>query len=135
MRSRLRLFDSVVTATVLYGSSAWTMNAERERVLKVSCRKMLRKVVGTPRRNWNESGIEILEPWVDWTVRSTHAAERQLQKAGIFDWVTSQRRRKQGFIDKLQSIDGARWSKCVLDWDPIGTRSVGRPLLRWSDDR
>eukprot|EP00959_Pyramimonas_sp_CCMP1952_P336415 7044414-Pyramimonas_sp.AAC.1 len=47
-RSRFRLFDAVVTSTVLYGSGAWTMTAARETTLQTELRNMLRKVVATP---------------------------------------------------------------------------------------
>ena len=42
LRARLRLFHACVTPTVLYGSGAWTMTAEREHLLSTVFRKMLR---------------------------------------------------------------------------------------------
>ena len=47
---RLKLFNAVVTPTVLYGSECWTMTAARAQKLKVAQRKMLRKMLGTARK-------------------------------------------------------------------------------------
>ena len=48
LRSRLRLFDAVVSSTVLFGSGAWTMTAARESKLQTEMRRMLRKIIATP---------------------------------------------------------------------------------------
>ena len=40
-KSRLKLFDAVVSATMLYGSGAWTKTVEREHLLQVARRRML----------------------------------------------------------------------------------------------
>ena len=49
LQSRLKLFDAVVSSTVLYGSGAWTLTAAREQKLNAAMRKMLRKIVGVGR--------------------------------------------------------------------------------------
>ena len=36
LRDRLKLFDSVITPTVLYGSGTWTMTQAREAKLRVN---------------------------------------------------------------------------------------------------
>ena len=41
----------MITSTVLYGSAAWTITAERAQLLKVTQRRMLRKILGAPRRD------------------------------------------------------------------------------------
>ena len=51
LRSRLKLFDSVVTPTVLYGSSAWTLTKDMHMTLRRAQRRMLRLIIGTPRRH------------------------------------------------------------------------------------
>ena len=48
--ARLRLFDAVVTSTVLYACGCWTMTVAREAQLRGAQRKMLRKVAGMGRR-------------------------------------------------------------------------------------
>jgi len=50
LNHRLRLFDSVIMPTILYGSGTWTMDRDRENTLRGTQRKMLRKVLGSGRR-------------------------------------------------------------------------------------
>ena len=50
MKRRMKLFDAVVSGTVLYGCGAWTMTKDRERALQTTQRKMLRKILGKGRR-------------------------------------------------------------------------------------
>ena len=50
LRDRLRLFSAVITASVLYGCGTWAMTPERERKLRTTQRKMMRKIVGAQRR-------------------------------------------------------------------------------------
>ena len=46
LRHRLRLFDAVVTPTVLYGAGTWTMTQELEHKLRKTQRQMLRHMLG-----------------------------------------------------------------------------------------
>jgi hypothetical protein len=50
LKSRLRLFNTTVTATALYGSASWTLTVQLEEQLQRTQRRMLRLVVGTGRR-------------------------------------------------------------------------------------
>ena len=43
---RMRLFNAVVTPTILYGSASWTMTQSREERLRTTQKKMLRKIWG-----------------------------------------------------------------------------------------
>jgi len=70
LKSRLKLFNATVTATVLYGSGAWTMTKAREQLLQTNMRRILRKLYGCPRKA--ESDTQIGESWVEWIVRATH---------------------------------------------------------------
>jgi hypothetical protein len=47
LSKRLRLFDKVVTPTVMYGSGCWTATVDRQNKLRVAQRQMLRKIVQT----------------------------------------------------------------------------------------
>ena len=122
LRSRLRLFNAVITPTVLYASSSWTMTAQREMLLQTSQRRMLRRILGHGRKtqikqNWehletssegeeeqeernedeednsNSQKME-QESWVDWIKRTTQIAISEARKAQVTDWVEEQRKRK-----------------------------------------
>eukprot|EP00973_Karenia_brevis_P003799 524533-Karenia_brevis.AAC.1 len=54
MRDRVRLFEAAVTSTLLYGSGSWTMTADREKRLKTTQRRMLRRMLGA---YWREPNV------------------------------------------------------------------------------
>ena len=129
---RLKLFEAVVTPTVLYASGCWTMTAERENRLKVARRRMLRKIGQVPRwRICGEDGGP--EDWVSYIVRSTYFVEEKGAKAGVADWVKEQRRRKWRWAGHVARLGDRRWTKLALDWMPSGVRRQGRPTTRWED--
>ena len=89
LKSRMKLFNSVVTASALYGCGSWTMTNERERLVKTTQRKMLRRMLGSRRRRRmddasksDQTNAELgddeydsedgdLESWADWIKRVT----------------------------------------------------------------
>ena len=118
LNSRLKLFNSTITPTVMYGSAAWTMNKNMETTLQRAQRRMLRLIIGTPRRktkqatpddnhsvhstddvasNTSSTNLEhlieltdqeLLEPWPDFIKRATRTAEAHLERLNIEDWTT-----------------------------------------------
>ena len=50
LKSRLKLFDGAVTPTIMYGSASWTLTKDLEQSLQRTQRRMLRLIIGTPRR-------------------------------------------------------------------------------------
>ena len=55
---------------------------------------MLRSIVGTRRLSVkDDSGNVLLEDWVDWMQRATHAAEAVQREHGVRDWVEEITRR------------------------------------------
>jgi hypothetical protein len=153
--TRLKLFNAIVTPTVLYGSGSWTMTSAREKALRTTQRRMLRWMFGarywqTPARTDDESSDsedypepentdaeedDMKESWVEWMKRTTGALEEQLKKADIDEWVAAQRRRKWRWAGHTARRDDGRWSTMILDWLPEnGCRKVGHPARRWTDD-
>ena len=142
LSDRLRLFESVVSPTVLYGSEAWTLTAEMARLLRTTQRRMLRAVLGQGRRRTQtapetpddrdatdsedpldappeEDRRDELEPWLDWIKRVTHNVENNLQRLGIKTWVEQARKRKWKWAAELYSGLGERkWSHVALEWNP-----------------
>ena len=148
-KDKLKLFENLVTPTVLYGSSTWTLTKDMERELKVARRRMLRMMFGARRRKITTmtelagpSGafdtVETtedaqLEPWTDWIKRTTYKVEELSAKMNAEDWVVSHRRKKWRFAGRTARSSDSKWSLRLLTWTPVGTRSVGRPCRRWTD--
>ena len=80
-----------------------------------------------------------MEPWVDWIRRTTREAELHLEKLGIDDWITIQRRRKWKWVTKV-AREHHKWSHKALLWNPAQQqhhnphRRHQRPRTRWTDD-
>ena len=128
---RLKLFNAIISLSVLYGSSAWTMTKQREKRLQTAQRQMLRLVVQTSRRKDNG---EELEDWVEWIRMATHRAEDLFQSVGGEACVTAQRRRKFRWAGHVARMTDNRWTVQILQWCPEkGERKVGRPMRRWTD--
>ena len=124
---RMQLFEAVVSATALYGCVSWTLNAERRSRLVSVQRRMLRMIVGVSRL---ES-----ETYVEWIQRATHWAELQYSKIGGALWTIQQKKRKWRFAGHVARAMDGRWESRLLYWRPDGgTRRVGRPVARWTDE-
>ena len=147
LNDRLRLFTSVITPTVLYGSECWTMTKIMDNALKTTQRKMLRMILGHGRRRVQANTVEPessgedvqsnasntvkpedepsvepvdeLEPWVDWIKRVTYHMEGRLQNLKMRSWTEEARLRKWKWAQKLFTGEHSdRWSVKALHWNP-----------------
>ena len=160
LSDRLRLFDSVVSPTVLYGSETWTLTKDMERALKTTQRRMLRAILGQGRRRIQvqteqtttqgtadseeeevedppeEDSRDELEPWVEWIKRVTHNVESSLKRLKIKTWVEKTKKRKWRFAANLYSGGGEqKWSHVALEWSPPIHHDTIRPTARRNPTR
>ncbi len=54
LQDRLRPFEGTVTPTLLYGSATWTLTKQTESTIRRTQRRMLRMMIGSPRRQLHE---------------------------------------------------------------------------------
>jgi hypothetical protein len=164
LKSRLKLFDATVGATILYGCEAWTLKKNQQNRLKTIQRKMLRMILGAKRKKMpnpvetesdrsNEEERpsstsnsvemdedEILEPWPDFLRRTARLVESKMEAAGLEEWLVTWRRRQWRFAGKLVRDNKHKWSYIALQWDPQlhsrarCGRAQGRPRKRWEQD-
>ena len=159
LNDRLRLFTSVITPTVLYGSECWTMTKIMENALKGTQRKMLRMVLGQGRRHVQygtvhpdssdedvqsntsntvqpedeppEDPRDNLEPWVEWIKRVTHDVEARIKRLGIRNWIEEARLRKWKWAQSLYVGERSeRWSTKALHWNPQEHFDRPKPAAR-----
>jgi hypothetical protein len=57
--------------------------------------------------------------------------DKLIKGADIVRLIKAQRIKWLGHI---QRMDQARPTRKLLDWNPMGTRSIGRPRQRWQED-
>ena len=157
---RLKLFDSIITPTVMYGAGCWVTTKEAESRLSKTQRRMLRSMCQYGRKvvraepspaqadesdsSKSHSSHEILsdieneelEPWHEWVQRVTHAVESKMEKVGVANWIQTQRSKFFRWAGHVARYSDERWTIRILNWTPNsgqGRRPRARPWKRWSD--
>ena len=74
------------------------------------------------------------ETWIAWIKRATMEARSKMKENNIRDWPQVVATTQERSHVKLKGQDPRKWSKQVMEWRPIGFRSVGRPTKRWSQE-
>ena len=161
LRSRIHLFNSAITPTVLYGCASWTTTKTTASKLQTTQRRMLRLIVRTGRRRLSTTtstttaptttttttttidttnDTSLLEPWVDYLKRATSQADNLLQKLHIDTWLTTYLRRKWRWAARVATQTHDQWPHLATNWRPEldhklqTSRRQARPHKRWSDD-
>ena len=129
IRSRLKFFQSVVGATLLYGLPTCALTAKQLESLDVLQRKMLRNMVGWTRRE--------PEDWSDTMRRMRDRVEAALRQYPIENWSAQLLRRQFRMVCRF-SAQNDEWPMRISRWHPTVTengahRSPGRPPVRWDD--
>src|SRR5687768_13295612 len=84
-------------------------------IYMVAQRKMERRMAGTTRLD-----------------RKTNEWLRGLTK--VADIIEEATRRKWNYAWKIARTHDGRWTRALMDWQPMTTRKRGRPRRRWQDD-
>ena len=116
MKHKRKLFNLCILPAMTYGCEAWTATEADLHQLAVAQRKMERRMAGTTllHRKTNE--------WLRGVTR-------------VVDIVEEARRRKWRYAWNIAQKEDRRWTRALIDWQPIGrTRRRGRPRTRWQDD-
>ena len=131
LHHRPRFFNAVVTPSILYGCGVWTLTKTDENNLRTVQRKMLRSILGKGRSKLEDG---TLEPRIEWKRRVTHEAVQVSTKMRVLDWAEESRRRKWRWGGHVARRQDDRWTIKVLSFQMDGTRNIGRPRKRWSDE-
>ena len=130
---RLRLFDSVVTSSALYGLTTTPLSAHRSEKLAATQRKMIRCMVGytkLPEDTWEDMYSKIKSKMAD-----------ALARTPIRDWQAEVKQQKTKHRTQLQQ-DRRSYLVCEMSrWDPQQVRDSklpeqprrgpGRPRVKW----
>ena len=136
IKDRLRLFEAVVTPSLLYGCEAWALKVEQEKRLKTIQRKMLRLVLNAKRRTKDE----VLESWPEFLKRTAQKTDELLERGGLQQWAEKWRTRKWRWAQKLFTEADGKWSRVATVWNPFlhssypRGRKQARPKKRWEED-
>ena len=132
LKLRLKLFNAVVTPTMLYACSAWVLTAAQEKKVQATQMRMTRSILGRKRKIDSESGEK--EPWVPWIKRTTAEARENMKMYNVRNWTEILHAKKRTWKARLEKLDPQKWASQALEWQPIGFRKVGRPAKRWQEE-
>ena len=133
LKKRLRLFDSVITPTVLYGCGTWALTAKQRQRLRTNQRRMLRRVVGKPWTVTDDDDTTIGD-FSTWIRGTTHQLQDRMGNRQVTDWMQEQLKRKWKWAKDCARRTHNRWTTKLLNLTLEQNRPRGRPCLRWSDD-
>ena len=133
IKSRLRLFESAVTPTVLYGLCTLPMTQHQREQLDIVQRRMLRAIVGWARLPD--------EDWAETMRRVNHRMSSAMALFPIRPWTTQLASRQFSLAAKLAAR--STWASKAIKW-PLASlldgehtgapfRTRGRPKQRWDD--
>ena len=140
LSQKLKVFDASVTQTVLWCCESWLLTQTEMRLLVSAQNNILRRIAG-PRRRPEEQ-------WVDWVKRSTRAARKSAEIAGIRFWLDAHFKAKWTWAGHILRMDPSRLACRSVQWRdsvwwslemalPEGLR-LHRPhrthWFRWEDD-
>ena len=108
VKKRLRLFDSSIGSSVLWGTRSWTPRVDEFRKLRVAQNMMMRRICGF-RRCPDEL-------WLDWMLRTTGKARSIADDAGVRDWVGTHARYKWAWAGHVARRDSSSWLWRVSTW-------------------
>ena len=108
----MQIYKTMTRPVVTYSSETGTVTAKDENNLCMFERQILRKICGSV----NIDNI--------WRIRNNMEIDNSIEGADIVRFIKAQRIK---WLGHTQRIDQARPTGKLLDWKPMGTRTVGRP--------
>ena len=119
-KSKLKLYWSLITPTVVYGCETWFLQGSIIQGLSVLERKILRKIYGpTKEDNGN------------WRINTNKELDELIKHQNIINYIRAQRLSWFGHTNRISETGTV---KKIYKWKPFTRRAVGRPKSRWEDD-
>ena len=125
---RLKLFDTVITPTILYGSETWPTKRSCQQKLHAAQMKMMRMLIHAHKT------YDQYDNHVEWIEAATAKAKDTMARYGIRSWAETQSAKKWAWAGTLAQIHQGRWTNVISAWIPHTSRPRGRPKQRWVDD-
>jgi hypothetical protein len=110
----LKLYNTLVLPTFLYGSENWTLTASQRRRIEAAEMKLLRP----------------LAVYALYDHKTKDSIRRELQKDNILDKIDEYRR---NWLLHLQTMPQNRIPLKSFHYSPQGKRTNGRPKKRWRE--
>ena len=110
--SILKIYNTLVLPTILYGSENWTLTALQRRRIEAAEMKLLRPLAG----------------YTLYDNKTNDCIRRELRITGILDKIDEYRR---NWLSHLQRMSQNRIPLKSYHYRPQGRRTTGRPKKHW----
>jgi hypothetical protein len=120
-KSKLQIYQTLVRPAVTYACETWVLKENIKSKLRVFERKVLKRIYGPTKES---DGT--------WRIESNDELNRLLGNKNIINYIKAQRLAWFGHVHRMS--DNSMVKKCIYEWAPALTRSIGRPKNRWEDD-
>ena len=117
---RLKLFDAVITPTVLYSLSSTPLTSTQLERLNACQRRMLRKIVG-----WRRVGDE---SWASTGGRMKARLDAALQRHPITEWSICRNNRRDALVQRAAEGSAPKYASLAYRWTPTETAEPNEPL-------
>lgn len=117
-KTKIMLYKTIIRPVLTYGSETWAMTKSHENRLAIFERKVLRKILGAVNCNGT------------WRHRFNNELYKLYREADIVNYTKVNRMKFAGHLCRLNP---SSLTSRVFLFKPIGTRTRGRPKLRWMD--
>ena len=124
MKLRLKLFESTMQPTALFGLVALPLGSRNLERLAATQRRMLRNIVGWVRHAEDD--------WHATMSRMKQKMERAEQSHKLVPWDELLSRQQAKFELHLRDSK-CEWPRRLAAWSPVGARPRARARLRWDD--
>ena len=135
IKLRMRLFESTVSPSLLFGLAILPLHASSMEKLNIVQRKMVRKIVGWVRLPE--------EPWENTMRRMGTRVNRVVGQSKMREWSTRLLDTQWKFVGRLKMLPTTSWPSRAAFWQPLEIddlscdfvphRTRGRPYTRWDD--
>lgn len=110
--TKLKFYKVMAVPILLYGSEFWTLTKKEEKTIEAAEMRFLRSVAGC-------------------TLLDKRKSEDIRNELNIFKLMDKIEQYRNNWKEHVQSMKPGRIPKIILDYNPEGRRSVGRPKKRW----
>ena len=110
----LKLYNTLILPTFLYGSENWTLTASQRRRIEAAEMKLLRPLAGYTLHEH----------------KTNNSIRKQLRTTSILDKIDEYRKK---WLLHIQRMPQNRNPLKLYNYRPQGRRSIGRPKKRWRE--
>ena len=103
----------------MYGSETWTLTNSDDNLLRISERKILRKIYGPIQEGYS------------WRIRNNEELDRTINGEDIMKFIKAQRIR---WLEHVKRMEVGAMPRKMMEGRLFIGRRKGRPHLRWMDD-